>query len=125
MESAALLPPLPLLPASANTAAIIGDDWLVPPTSFQPPLPLEVSYTAAPVAGSASAATSLSTLCEQAAARLETAFCQDGWGSLDEQPDPGPPLLLVYQTFSVQPRAFEAVLSDVPPTPTTLGEVAG
>src|SRR6202012_3097123 len=51
---------LPALPARAYIAASIGEEALVPPTSFHPPLPLEVSYTATPVAGSASAATSLS-----------------------------------------------------------------
>src|SRR5579863_4851472 len=125
MESAALVPPLPLLPASANTEAIIGEDSLVPPTSFQPPLPLVVSYTAAPVLGSASAATSLSTRCEQAAVISEMDACQDGCGSTEEQPDPVPSVELVFQTLSVQPRALEAVLSVVPPTPTTCGEVAG
>src|ERR1700691_6466555 len=116
MESAALLPPLPLLPASANTEAIMGDDSLVPPTSFQPPLPLVVSYTAAPVLGSASAATSLSTRCEQTAVMTERAACQAGWGSLEEQPDPVPSVELVSQTLSVQPRELEAVLREVPAT---------
>src|ERR1700691_590594 len=125
MESAALLPPLPLLPASAKTAAIIGEDSLVPPTSFQPPLPLVVSYTAAPVLGSASAATSLSTRCEQTAVMTERAACQDGCGSLEEQPEPVPSVELVSQTLSVQPRELDEVLSEVPPTPTTCGEVAG
>src|ERR1700685_1578301 len=101
MESAALLPPLPLLPASANTDAMIGDDSLVPPTSFQPPLPLVVSYTAAPVLGSASAATSLSTRCEQTAVMTERAACQAGWGSLDEQPGPGASGGVGSQTLSV------------------------
>src|SRR5580698_6727701 len=124
MESAALLPPLPLLPARANTEAMIGDDSLVPPTSFQPPLPLVVSYTAAPVLGSASAATSLSTRSAQAALRIEIDACQDGCGSKAEQPDPVPSVELVFQTLSVQPRELEEVLSVVPPTETTFGEVA-
>ena len=69
-------------------AASIGEEALVPPTSFQPPLPLEVSYTATPVVGSASAATSLSIRLEQPD-RLSAA-CQDGCGSTAEQPDPAP-----------------------------------
>src|SRR5580704_8417039 len=102
---------LPALPARAYIAASIGAEALVPPTSFHPPLPFEVSYTATPVAGSASAATSLSIRREQPV--RPSAVCQDGWGSTVEQPDP------------VQPREFEAVLSLVPPTATTFGEVAG
>jgi hypothetical protein len=33
--------------------------------------------------------------------------------------------VVVFQTFSVQPREFEAVARFVPPTETTLVEVAG
>src|SRR5579871_6038668 len=115
---------LPGLPASAYMAATIGEEALVPPTSFHPPLPLVVSYTATPVLGSASAATSLSIRLEQP--DRPSAVCQDGWGSTVEQPDPVPSLPgVVFHTDSVQPRAFDAVLSRVPPTETTFGEVAG
>ena len=36
-----------------------------------------------------------------------------------------PSALLVFQTDSVQPREFEAVVSEVPPTAMTYGEAAG
>src|ERR1700722_18811893 len=115
---------VPAPPASAYMAASIGEEALVPPTSFHPPLPFEVSYTATPVAGSASAATSLSIRREQPV--RPSAVCQDGCGSTEEQPDPVPSEPAeVFHTDSVQPRAFEAVLSLVPPTATTFGEVAG
>src|SRR5215469_4450287 len=115
---------LPALPARANMAASIGEEALVPPTSFHPPLPLEVSYTATPVAGSASAATSLSIRLEQP--DRPSAVCQDGCGSKAEHPDPVPSLPgVVFHTDSVQPREFYAVVSAVPPTETTFGEVAG
>src|ERR1700744_1407382 len=106
---------LPALPARANMAASIGEEALVPPTSFHPPSPLEVSYTATPVAGSASAATSFAIRLEQPGAR-PSAVCQDGCGSKPEQPDPVPSPAAVFQTDSLQPREFEAVLSLVPPT---------
>src|SRR5215469_7617630 len=116
---------LPGLPARAYMAASMGEDALVPPTSFHPPSPLDVSYTATPVAGSASAATSLSIRLEQPAGRLSAA-CQDGFGSTVEQPDPVPSEPgEVFHTDSVQPREFEAVLRLVPPTETTFGEAAG
>ena len=51
--------------------------------------------------------------------------CQDGCGSLEEQPDPVPSVELVFQTLSVQPRELDEVFSVVPPTETTCGEVAG
>ena len=55
-----------------------------------------------------------------------SAVCQDGCGSTVEQPDPVPSEPVeVFHTDSVQPREFEAVLSLVPPTATTFGEVAG
>src|SRR5437588_359180 len=110
---------LPGLPPSAYMAASIGEEALVPPTSFHPPLPLEVSYTATPVLGSASAATSLSIRLEQPV--RPSAVCQDGWGSTDEQPDPVPSPGPVFHTDSVQPREFDAVVSLVPPTETTFG----
>src|SRR5215472_8727579 len=115
---------LPGLPARANMAATIGEEALVPPTSFHPPLPLVVSYTATPVAGSASAATSLSIRLEQPG--RPSAVCQDGCGSTVEQPDPVPSEpVAVFHTDSLQPREFEAVLRVVPPTETTFGEAAG
>src|ERR1044071_4114403 len=109
---------VPGLPARANMAASIGEEALVPPTSFHPPLPLEVSYTATPVLGSASAATSLSIRREQPDRPSEA--CQDGCGSTAEQPDPVP-----FHAVSVQPRELEAVFRLVPPTETTFGEAAG
>jgi hypothetical protein len=84
---------------------------------------LEVSYTATPVAGSASAATSLSIRREQPG--KPRAVCQDGRGSTAEQPDPVPSPGALFHTDSVQPREFAAVLSLVPPTETTFGEAAG
>jgi len=43
-----------------------------------------------------------------------------------EQPEPVPsPPELLPQTVSVQPREFDAVLSEVPPTEVTSGEAAG
>src|SRR4029077_11641421 len=49
-----------VLPASANTAAMIGAAALVPPKVSQPLVPSKsrLSYTATPVAGSATADTS-------------------------------------------------------------------
>src|SRR6185437_4367409 len=115
---------VPALPARAYMAASIGEEALVPPTSFQPPLPLEVSKTATPVAGSASAATSLSIRREQPL--RPSAVCQDGCGSTAEQPDPVPsPPTALPQAVSVQPREFAAVVKLVPPTATTFGEAAG
>jgi hypothetical protein len=70
---------VPALPASAYMDATMGEEALVPPTSFQPPLPFVVSYTATPVAGSASADTSLSMRFEQPLRPSEV--CQDGCGS--------------------------------------------
>src|SRR5690348_11932439 len=112
---------VPALPASAYTAAMIGVEALVPPTWFQPPLPLEVSNTATPVLGSATAATS-------ALVRLlqPVSCCQDGLGSTAEQPEPVPsPPALEPHTVSVQPREFDAVRREVPPTDTTSGDVDG
>src|ERR1700733_5690853 len=121
MSSAGVLPGLP---ARAYMAASIGEEALVPPTSFHPPLPLEVSYTATPVFGSASAATSLSIRLAQP--DRWSAVCQDGCGSKAEQPDPVPSEPgAVFHTDSLQPRELGAVLRLVPPTETTLGEAAG
>ena len=52
-------------------------------------------------------------------------LCHDGLASSLEQPEPAPSDVLVFHTVSVQPRAFDAVVSEVPPTATTSGEVAG
>src|SRR5215831_19454923 len=109
---------LPALPPRAYMAASIGEEALVPPTSTQPPTPLEVSNTATPVAGSASADTSLSIRLLQPAGRLSAA-CQDGFASTVKQPDPVPSEpCVVFHTDSVQPREFEAVVRLVPPTAT-------
>src|ERR1700720_4094194 len=94
---------LPALPARAYMAATIGEEALVPPTSFHPPFPLEVSYTARPVLGSASAETSLSIRLEQPGGG-PSAVCQDGAGSKAEQPEPVPSEPgVVFHTDSVQP----------------------
>src|SRR5262249_5307633 len=78
------------------TAAMIGADALVPPTSSQvPPVP-KVSYTATPVLGSATAETSLLA---RRAHWVATPACQDGLASTAEQPEPVP-----LQTVSAQPR---------------------
>ena len=52
-------------------------------------------------------------------------LCHAGLASSLEQPEPVPCVVLFFQTVSVQPRAFAAVVSDVPPTATTEGDVAG
>ena len=74
-----------------------------------------MSYTATPVLGSATAATSATVRRAQ-----PVSCCQVGLGSYDEQPLPAP-----LQTVSVQPRAFVAFFSDVPPTAVTYFDAAG
>src|SRR5215469_13047742 len=107
------------LPARAKTAAMIGEDALVPPT-WRKPFWSKVSKTATPVFGSATAATSLSVRREQ-----PVSVCHDGFASSAEQPAPVPSVLEVLQTLSVQPRELLAVLSEVPPTEVTNCEAAG
>ncbi len=80
-----------------------------------------MSYTATPVFGSATAATSLLVRLLQ-----PVSVCQDGLGSSAEQPDPVPlPPAPEPQTVSVQPRELAAELSEVPPTAVTYCEAAG
>ena len=113
---------LPL--ASAYTAAMIGAASLVPPSCCQPvgrPRPFSgtESYTAAPVVGLASAATSFSVRRGH-----PVSFCQDGLASNREQPEPVAPLpefalhavseLRVYPLLLVPPTC-----SVVPPTVVT------
>ncbi|MYS61810.1 MULTISPECIES: hypothetical protein [Streptomycetaceae] len=52
-------------------------------------------------------------------------FCQDGFGSYAEQPEPVPSPGLVFQTTSFQPRELDARTSEVPPTEVTYGELEG
>ena len=99
---------------------MIGDDTLVPPNTVQPPEPYW-SYTATPVAGSASAETSATVRCVQ-----PVSVWNDGFVSYFEQPLPAPSLAEVDHTVSVQPRALLVdLVSDVPPTEVTYGELAG
>src|SRR5437764_15451021 len=99
--------------------ATIGDDADVPPyTAHLPAL-----YTATPVFGSATAATSATVRLAQL-----VSFCHVGLAEYAEQPEPAPPLVLaaVPHTVSTQPRAFAVVLvNPVPPTAITLGDAAG
>src|SRR5256885_3696147 len=124
---------LPVLPASANTLAMIGEDALVPPTCAQPSRPwarpseismsqselvpqlLYVSYTPTPVFGSATAETSATVRRAQ-----PESCCQAGFVSFDEHPEPAPD-----QAVSVQPRELLAFFSDVPPTAVTVLAEAG
>src|SRR5215471_15353229 len=94
---------------------MIGEDSEVPPTWSQPPW-LSVLKIAAPVFGSASADTSLSS-------RLlhpVTEVCQEGLGDKAEQPPPEDD-----HGVSVQPRELLAVFSVVPPTEVTNWASAG
>src|SRR5215472_14675282 len=96
---------------------MIGDATLVPPkTKNVPPVP-NVSTTATPVFGSATAETSASARREQFVATL---IWNDGLGSKAEQPDPAP-----LHTVSLQPRLLLARDSDVPPTAVTNCDAAG
>jgi hypothetical protein len=95
---------------------MIGAAALVPANSCQPVSP-NVSYTATPVAGSATADTS-------AMARLlhrvsGGPICQPGCGSKAEQPEPAPP-----HACSVK-RVVVPRIKEVPPTATTYGDAAG
>src|SRR5215469_8984132 len=72
-------------PARAITPAMNGEDALVPPITSQPGSPLSVSYTAGPVCGSASAATSATIRPGQLGS-----LCQAGLSIHAEQPAPAP-----------------------------------
>ena len=53
-------------------------------------------------------------------------FWKAGLATTVEQPEPVPSVkLVVFQTFSLQPRALLAVVSEVPPTAVTYFDVAG
>jgi hypothetical protein len=71
--------------------------------------------TATPVFGSATAETSATVRRAQ-----PVSVCHAGFGSNALQPLPAP-----LHADSIQPRAFAAVVSDVPPTAVTSGEAAG
>ena len=89
----------------------------MPQTSHQPPS----SATDTGVSHDPTAATSLSVRKAQ-----PVSVCQAGFGSDALHPPPLPrPRSGSSQTCSDQPRAFDAFLKLVPPTPTTLGEDAG
>src|SRR5436309_13158904 len=106
---------------------MIGADRLVPPTWAQPSRPcasppasivshsaasrqlLYVSYTARPVRGSATAATSATVRRAQ-----PRSCCHAGFGSYLEQPLPEP-----LHAVSDHPRAVEVLRSVVPPTAVT------
>src|SRR5581483_5130448 len=100
-------------------APMIGDATLVPPNTVQPPEPYE-SYTATPVAGSATAETSATVRLEQ-----PVSCWNEGFGSTAEQPLPAPSVEEVDQTDSVQPRALLARDRLVPPTAVTYCDAAG
>src|SRR5437762_13694449 len=110
---------LAVLPARAYTLAMMGAEALVPPKTSQPDRPCVrvVSYTATPVFGSATADTS-------ATARLPhpvtAGFCALRIALSVEQPEPAP-----LHAASVQPRLFDARVSDVPPTAVTERDDAG
>src|SRR4051794_36144212 len=92
---------------------MIGAASLVPPTIHQ----LPSKYTRAPVCGSASADTSVIVRCAH-----PLSVCHTGFAELTLQPLPAP-----LHAVSV---AFRDVLvgfccSEVPPTATTFGELAG
>jgi hypothetical protein len=89
------------LPANAAIEATIGEATLVPPNTSQPLWPPDgvLSYTQTPVAGSATAAISLTVRRAQPAS-----CCQPGFGSYALQPLPLPP-----QTVSVALRVPEFV----------------
>src|SRR5690242_10188613 len=100
------------LPAKAIIAAISGDEALVPPTTAQPPC----TYTATPVAGSATAEMSEAVRMPQCAS-----FCHAGFATYAEQPEPAPD-----QADSRQPRTVPAAfLRLVPPTAMTEPSDAG
>src|SRR5690348_10808567 len=107
------------LPASAYTPAMIGAAALVPPNSSQPDCfaYAVLSYTATPVPGSATAATSATARLAQPVA---TPACPASAGLYAEQPEPEP-----LHTVSDQPRVPLARLRVVPPTAVTYRDEAG
>ena len=102
------------VPARAYVLAMIGAPTLVPPKTCQPGAE-NVSYTAAPVCGSATADTSATVRLAQPAS-----VCTVGLPSNAEQPLPAP-----LHAVSDQPRVFCACSSEVPPTDVTNLDAAG
>src|SRR5215469_10461535 len=90
------------------------------PPSAQP-LPPKESYTAAPVVGSASAATSFSVLFRQPLGERASERCQDGLASSELHPE-----VVEAHAVSAHPRLLKLLrLSVVPPTEVTNGSAAG
>src|SRR5262249_26017722 len=94
---------------------MIGDATLVPPKTSQPPLCFEVQYTETPVLGSAIAEPSATVRFEQ-----PLSVCHAGLGSYALHPLPAP-----LHAVSLQPRAFELLEREVPPTAVTYCDAAG
>src|SRR6185437_5683833 len=107
--------------ASAYRLATIGVDTLVPPGAIQfgttPPCGT-VSNTATGVNGSPTADTSTSVRFWQPAGAAAWSQLAGDWS--DEQPEPVPD-----HAVSVQPRVFDALRSEVPPTAVTFCAAAG
>ena len=103
------------LPLRASMPAMMGEAMLVPPATSQPPTAPKVSKTAAPVAGFATAETSLSARPAQPGI-----FGCVGELSKAEQPLPVPD-----HAVSLHPRAPVVAVSVVPPTEVTNGDAAG
>src|SRR5690349_15753470 len=106
---------------------MIGAEALVPPNTFQPgPLLVNVSYTATPVTGSATADTSATLRPAQPASVWNL-----GFGMSLAQPEPvaphankpSEPVQLEFHTDSCQPAAVRVRV--VPPTAVTCAEDAG
>src|SRR3954471_2870110 len=97
---------------------MIGAEALVPPKTSQPDAPAYAveSKTATPVFGSTTAETSALALPLHDVA----ADCHAGLVLRVEQPLPAP-----LHAVSVQPRVLVALLSEVPPTATTVPNEAG
>src|SRR6478752_7606078 len=97
---------------------MIGDERLVPPYWAHELLFRPVgAYTRRPVAGSATAETSAMPRLAQPVSKVLAA----GSATLEvEHPEPAP-----LHAVSVQPRAFEVLVKDVPPTAVTYLEDAG
>src|SRR3954452_7318947 len=94
-----------------------GAATLVPPNTnqFAPPVLPKLSYTATPVAGSATAATSLIVRRAQAGS-----CCHEGLAMYAEQPLPAP-----LHTVSVRRVPSALRVSDVPPTAVSVLNAAG
>src|SRR5437016_2109233 len=108
--AASTVPPLaPKMPPTR------GADTLVPPNTSQADPELTGPYTATPLAGDASAATSPIV---RRAQRLS--ICHVGFSNTLLQPLPAP-----FQTASLQPRLLLSVWRYVPPTAITFGMSAG